>query len=219
MQGGAAPTLALLLIDCQQAFLDGYWACSFGLEQVGPIQRAFNNTVALLESPRALSRCAVLCTRCYLEGAEAEYPPRLAVLLDRVPCVWKPSTDVTWNPLFHEWLRDRLAAGVRTLVIGGCTTTSCVRVSSQAIAREFSADGLRVVVDRSLCGARGDNYLPNADQDPVLLRTYGAERCAGASPVELAELQMRTAGVEVVDGFAWPGAAEPGKDPAGADAG
>lgn len=215
LQGGPRPHAALLLIDCQRAFLDGYWAQHFGTDQVEPIERAFANTIALLRRPALLSGCAVLRTKCYTDGDEAEHPPELDELLRDVPCVWKPTTDVTLNPRFHDWLRQRLAAGVQTLVVGGCTTTSCVRDSSQAIRRHYR-DAVRIVVDRSLCGARVDNYLPNADRDPNLVRIYGRERCSGASPVELAELQMRTAGVEVVDAFDWAAAMPEGHRSPGA---
>jgi hypothetical protein len=92
--------------------------------------------------------------------------------------------------------------GVRLLVIGGCTTTSCVRVSSQAIARSFKPRGLRVVVDLSLCGARAPNYtVANAQNDPALLDLFGAEAVAGRSAVDLAVLQMEEAGVEVLPHF------------------
>uniref|UniRef100_A0A7S4PTA9 Isochorismatase-like domain-containing protein n=1 Tax=Alexandrium monilatum TaxID=311494 RepID=A0A7S4PTA9_9DINO len=203
LQGGPRPHTALLLIDCQKAFLTGSWALHFGLDQVKPIENAFRNTIELLRKPERLAGCAVLCTRCYLDTQEAEFDDDLRPLLDGVPYVWKPTTDVTRNPKFHDWFEERLAAGVRTLVVGGCTTTSCVRVSSQAVRKQYRSPDLKVVVDLSLCGARTDNLLPNADQDPDLLRIYGPERCKGSSPVDLAVLQMRNSGVEVVDSFDW----------------
>lgn len=203
LQGGPRPHTALLLIDCQKAFLDGDWARYFGLDQVKPIEEAFAKTIALLRRPERLAGCAVLCTRCYTSGEEAEFEDSLRPLLAGVPCVWKPTTDVTRNPKFHDWFRQRLGEGVRTLVVGGCTTTSCVRVSSQAVRKQYGSPDLRVVVDLSLCGARVDNHLPNADQDPDLVRIYGPDRCRGSSPVDLAVLQMRSSGVEVVDAFDW----------------
>jgi len=202
-QGGPRPHTALLLIDCQKAFLAGYWAHAFGLDQVAPIERAFRSTAELFQRPERLSGCAVLCTKCYTDGAEAEYDDALEPILRNVPCVWKPTTDVTRNPKFHVWFRERLEAGVRTLVIGGCTTTSCVRVSSQAIRRWSPTSDLRVVVDLSLCGARVDNHLPKAHEDPDLVQIYGLERCRGLSPVDLAIMQMRTNGVEVVESYNW----------------
>ena len=140
--------------------------------------------MATLRPLRILSDCAVVCTKCYTRGAEAEFddalrplleargvrvgshclslslffslPPSLSISLyiyislgqivtlltmtarnlelikQDVPCLWKPTTDVTLNPQFHEWFKEQLARGVLTLFVGGCTTTSCVRVSSQA---------------------------------------------------------------------------------------
>ena len=99
---------------------------------------------------------------------------------------------------FPAWMQTQLEAGVETLVIGGCTTTSCVRVSSQAVHQAY-CDRLRVVVDLSLCGARLENYNPvHAAKDPVLIDLYGAE-LDGRSAVDLAVLQMMESGVEVVD--------------------
>merc|ERR1719433_1914171 len=100
-------------------------------------------------------------------------------------------------------MEQALRAGVRTLVVGGCTTTSCVRVSSQAVRRAYGPRGLRVVVDLSLSGAREENYDPAAAAaDPDLRRLYGAA-VQGRSAVALAALQMRAAGVDVVGEHPW----------------
>jgi len=201
--GGNKLHTALILIDCQKAFLSGGWARYFGLDQVSPIKSAFANTLDLLRSKEKLSGCDILCTKCYTEGDEADFVDELLPFLRDTPCVWKPNTNITQNPRFHDWFKDRLGAGVRTVVIGGCTTTSCVRVSSQAIRKLYPQGDLRVVVDLSLCGARRDNLLPNADQDPNLVRIYGRDRCKGLSPVDLAKTQMKASGVDVVDSFDW----------------
>ena len=78
---------------------------------------------------------------------------------------------VTANPSFFPWLRSQVQLGVGVLVIGGCTTTSCVRVSSQQIVAQLSkqelAGQVRVVVDLRLCGARCDNFEQTAERDPV----------------------------------------------------
>ena len=96
----------------------------------------------------------------------------------------------------------RQRTGINVLVIGGCTTTSCVRVSSTEIASQLKGEGLagiRVVVDLNLCGARSENYEKTADRDPVLVRIYGREFCQGKSAVDLAIVQMQRAGVEVIE--------------------
>eukprot|EP00668_Euglena_longa_P014699 GGOE01018705.1.p3 GENE.GGOE01018705.1~~GGOE01018705.1.p3 ORF type:complete len:123 (+),score=27.83 GGOE01018705.1:552-920(+) len=104
---------------------------------------------------------------------------------------------------FEEWMDARLRQGVQTLVVGGCTTTSCVRVSSQAVQRRFGPAGLRVVVDLSLCGARRDNYdAQQTERDGQLRGIYG-DRIVGRSAVDLAILQMEEAGVEVAAEFDW----------------
>jgi len=205
---GAAPKAALLLIDFQKAFVEGSWAKWFGIKQVADIVRAGKETTQLLTSGRLPKNTPVLCTKCYRTGIQDEpYLEEMEPFLRDMPWVHKPTMDVTWTRKFWKWLNAQSEAGIGTLVVGGCTTTSCVRVSSQQIARRLPEHGLegklRVVVDLDICGARSDNYLPNADKDSVLVRTYGKEYCAGKSAVDLAVFQMRQAGVEVVHGFAW----------------
>ena len=107
---------------------------------------------------------------------------------------------MTASGAFSKWLRG-VDPELRTLVVCGCTTTSCVRVSSQQI--KAAHPQLEVVVDLSLCGARAANHEPSAERDPDLLRIYGRERCRGASAVDLAVYQMRQAGVVVVDRYTW----------------
>ena len=98
-----------------------------------------------------------------------------------------------------------LRQGIGVLVIGGCTTTSCVRVSSTRIAGQLEEQGLsmKVVVDLNLCGARQENFEHTAHYDPVLVGIYGREFCAGKSAVDLAIVQMKRAGVEVVASAGW----------------
>ena len=76
-------------------------------------------------------------------------------------------------------------------------------MSSTQIAAQLQEQGLaskvRVVVDLNLCGARKENFDHTAHYDPVLVRLYGREFCEGKSAVDLAIVQMKRAGVEVVE--------------------
>eukprot|EP00929_Paragymnodinium_shiwhaense_P092170 TRINITY_DN52047_c0_g1_i1.p1 TRINITY_DN52047_c0_g1~~TRINITY_DN52047_c0_g1_i1.p1 ORF type:complete len:231 (-),score=48.93 TRINITY_DN52047_c0_g1_i1:149-841(-) len=200
------PKAALLLIDMQKAFTVGQWASHFGGEQqVTDIARACEEAGKLLESGRLPASTPILSTKCYLAGSlEEPFVDILEPWLKDQPCIHKRTMDVTLNRRYEDWLRKIVEEhGVDVLVIGGCTTTSCVRVSSQRtmeiLPRLRLPREVRVVVDLSLCGARSDNYDKTADQDPVLLRAYGLERCMGKSAVDLAILQMRSAGVEVLE--------------------
>jgi hypothetical protein len=98
-----------------------------------------------------------------------------------------------------------LSTRVCVAQVCGCTTTSCVRVSSLAVQRSFGDRGLRVVVDLSLCGARTANYARDgsAALDPQLMREYTQAELEGRSVVDLALLQMRKAGVLVVESYDW----------------
>jgi len=199
------PRAALLLIDMQKAFTTGNWALHFGgKNEVTDIDRACAETAKLLQSTKLPSDTPILCTKCYTDGSEDEpYLDILEPLLKRYPCIHKPTMDVTYNPAFFRWLHEQVKQGINVLVIGGCTTTSCVRVSSTQIAAQLQEQGLaskvRVVVDLNLCGARKENFSHTAHYDPVLVRLYGREFCEGKSAVDLAIVQMKRAGVEVVE--------------------
>jgi nicotinamidase-related amidase len=47
---------------------------------------------------------------------------------------------------FCEWLENRMKEGVKILVVGGCTTTSCVRVSTTEIMSLYGKKGLQVII-------------------------------------------------------------------------
>ena len=196
----ASSPVALLLIDPQLAFTEGAWACHFG--DVAPIRRAFAELRTLLTSG-VLERCSVslLTTRVPYSAPDCDVEPSLAPFLDAAPFVVKPNTDVTASDGFPEWLAARRGERLRRLVVGGCTTTSCVRVSSQRIKRAHP--DLDVVVDLSLCGARDANHEKTAAADAELVAIYGPELCHGRSAVDLAIHQMREAGVEVVERYHW----------------
>ena len=136
-------------------------------------------------------------TRCPYPPPDLDVDSRLAAELDHVPFTLKPGMDATCDDRLFAWLD---AYGIRTLIIGGCTATSCVRVSSQAIKRK--RPDINVVVDLSLSAARTANYDTTTSVfDPTLVKIYGADGCVGKSAVDLAVEQMRAAGVQVVDGF------------------
>ena len=196
---GSAPGVALLVLDPQPAFTTGAWAQSFG--DVSPIKDAFRRLSALARDLDV--RAPVLATRCPFR------PPDCDAIdgFELVPFTIKPSMDATAYD--DERLLAFLGCGVRTLVVGGCTTTSCVRVSSRAIKKR--RPGLDVVCDLSLCAARESNYLKNAVDDPDLVGIYSHAGCVGKSAVDLAVDQMREDGVRVVDRFDWDAALGPGR--------
>jgi hypothetical protein len=99
----------------------------------------------------------------------------------------KPGNSVFFPPLngFKDWLEFCVSQGKGTLIIGGCTLNSCVRVSSIESANYLKNRKIRVVVDLSICGARLRNYLPSSLYE-------------GVSAVESAIRQMTDADVKVV---------------------
>lgn len=117
--------------------------------------------------------------------------------LELAPYTLKPCMDATVDPRVLKWLE---AHGVKKLLVAGCALTSCVRVSSQVIKR--ARPSLDVFVDLELAAAREINYEKTAADDPMLVEIYGDE-CEGASAADLAVLQMREAGVRVLERGAW----------------
>ena len=185
---------AFLVIDPQRSFTQGVWMQSIGAEaavDVEPIVAAFKNCSRLLN--KIYGRKEIMFTRCPFPPGSYDWDDCLAEIIDNKQLYFiKPGNSVLIPPLngFKEWVGCCIECGKSTLVIGGCTLTSCVRVSSIETLRYFKSKNLRIVVDLSICGARTRNFLPS----PL----YN-----GLSAVESAVNQMAVAGVQVVRRIEW----------------
>jgi nicotinamidase-related amidase len=185
---------ALLIIDPQRAFTGGVWMQSIGPggeHDVEPIRKAFAACARALA--RLPSEVAAIFTRCPFPPGSYDWDDPVAAVLDPAqPYLIKPGNSVLRPATngIREWIDGLLAAGRRTLVMGGCTLNSCVRVSAVEVQRGFGDRGLRVVVDLGLTGARASNYRPS----PLF---------ENRSPVEAAVREMESAGVGVVDEVRW----------------
>jgi len=184
----------LLIIDPQRSFTEGVWMQSIGkgaAADVEPIVIAFNNCARLLNL--IYGRMEIMFTRCPFPPGSYDWDDRLAGIIDSKQIYFiKPGNSVFYPPLngYKDWLERCITKGKRTLIIGGCTLNSCVRVSSIDTVDRFKNRNLRVVVDLSICGARSHSFLPSS--------LY-----AGESAVESAIHQMTAAGVQVVRRVEW----------------
>ena len=135
----------------------------------------------------------IMFTRCPFPPGSYDWDDSLVEILDSKQLYFiKPGNSVlfpTYNG-FKEWMACCIDNRIKTLVIGGCTLNSCVRVSSIETLTRFKARDLRVFVDLSICGARTRNFMSS----PL----YG-----GMSAVESAIHQMTDAGVQVVRQVHW----------------
>mgnify|MGYP000140010755 CR=1 FL=1 len=180
---------ALLIIDPQRSFTQGVWKQSIGIgaaTDVEPIEIAFINCARLLKL--IYGRMEIMFTRCPFPPGSYDWDERLAGIIDSKQNYFiKPGNSVLFPPLngFKNWLELCVSKGKGTLIIGGCTLNSCVRVSSIESASYLKNRKLRVVVDLSICGARLRNYLPSPSYE-------------GVSAVESAIRQMTDADVQVV---------------------
>ena len=185
---------ALLVIDPQKSFTQGVWMKSMGVEaeaEVEPIVAAFKNCARILKM--IYGRWEIMFTRCPFPPDSYVWDDRLAEIIDERQLYFiKPGNSVLVPPLngFKEWVERCIKNGKNTLVIGGCTLNSCIRVSAIEIQKLFKCNGLRIIVDLSICGARTQNYLP-------------APIYNGLSAVESAIEQMSDAGVHVVRRVEW----------------
>ena len=190
----SAGEAALLIIDPQQSFTKGVWMQSIGPEataDVEPIVMAFNNCAECLR--KIYGRMEVMFTRCPFPPWSYDWNDRLVGILDSSQLYFiKPGNSVLFPPFngFKEWVDFCIDCGKRTLVMGGCTLNSCVRVSSIETRAHFKVRNLQIVVDLSLSGARMRNFIPST--------LYG-----GLSAVESAIRQMKAAGVRVVPHVEW----------------
>ena len=185
---------ALLIIDPQRSFISGTWMQSIGTDgprQVGPIKLAFEHGAKLLGEID--QDASVMFTRCPFPPTSYRWHDIVDVLLaPDQPYFVKPGNSVLWPPTngFADWVRLLLKEGIETLVMGGCTLNSCVRVSAIENQHRFGKDGLQVIVDLSICGARLDNYVQSS--------VFG-----GRSSVEAAVTEMTANGVRIVPRISW----------------
>ena len=185
---------ALLIIDPQRSFTKGVWMQSIGddaANDVAPIEIAFNNCAAILNC--FYGRMEVMFTRCPFPPGSYDWDERLTNIIDSRQLYFiKPGNSALFPRFngFREWAARCIDQGIKTLVIGGCTLNSCVRVSAIEILQRFKSKNLRVIVDLSICGARLRNYLPSPFYDDV-------------SAVASAVSQIAAAGVQVVRRVDW----------------
>lgn len=190
----ASDNAALLIIDPQRSFTVGDWMQSIGRGaevDIEPISIAFDCGANVLRY--LYGAMEIMFTRCPFPPGSYNWDERFAkIISDHQLYIIKPGKNVLFPPLngFREWARQCIGRGIKTLVVGGCTLTSCVRVSSTEIRRAFKEEDLQVVVDLAISGARRRNYLPSS---------YFSGMSAVASAVD----QMMAAGVQVVRRVAW----------------
>jgi hypothetical protein len=185
---------ALLIIDPQRSFTEGVWMQSIGDKaaiDVEPIVIAFDNCAHILNI--LYGQMEIMFTRCPFPPGSYDWDDRLVHIIDRRQLYFiKPGNSTLFPPFngFREWVTHCIEQGMNTLVLGGCTLNSCVRVSSIEILQLFKNNNLRIVVDLSICGARLRNFVPSPLYD-------------GVSAVASAVSQMIAAGVQVVRRVDW----------------
>ena len=173
---------AVLIIDPQKSFTEGVWRESIPDEEVKPIQIAFDNCAKFLKEH--YGNLNIMFSRCPFPPDSYVWDESIKDILDDKQLYFiKPGNSILFPPTngFADWITK---SRIETLIIGGCTLNSCIRVSTVEIKKNFS--DLNIIVDLSLSGARASNY-------------QSAELFDGLSPVEAAIQEMKDAGVSVVD--------------------
>jgi nicotinamidase-related amidase len=185
---------ALLIIDPQRSFTSGTWMWSMGpagVLEVTPIRVAFDNCASLLKA--VYPRVEVMFTRCPFPPESYGWDERLEGIIDPGQIYFiKPGNNVLMprSNGCREWVEMVIGSGIKNLVLGGCTLNSCVRVSAIETRKCFRDEGLDVVVDLSLSGARSSNYT----NSPFF---------GGMSSVEFAIREMTASGVTVAERVEW----------------
>lgn len=185
---------ALLIIDPQRSFTSGAWMWSMGPigeHEVTPIRLAFDNCAVLLKS--VYRQVEVMFTRCPFPPESYGWDERLDGIIDAGQLYFiKPNNNVLFPRTngFREWVEGLIKCGKKTLVMGGCTLNSCLRVSAIETRRFFRKEEIDVVVDLSLSGARTSNYISSS-------------LSGGMSSVEFAIREMSAAGVAVAELVEW----------------
>jgi hypothetical protein len=151
-----------------------------------PIKSVFQNCARLLETLGG--RVEAMFTRCPFPPDSYDWDDQIRDLMPASQRYFvKPGNSVMWPPTngYRAWIESLLRRGKTKLVMGGCTLNSCVRVSSMETREFFSPQGLDVLVDLSICGARAGNYARS-------------DEFFGFSSVESAVREMLASGVQVV---------------------
>ena len=162
-----------------------------GEREVAPIRQAFDNCAGLLKD--VYQQVEVMFTRCPFPPDSYAWDDQLEGIIDTGQLYFiKPGNNVLLPRTngFKEWVEGLIKCGKKTLVMGGCTLNSCLRISAIETRRCFGNDGLDVVVDLSISGARASNYV----NSPLF---------SGMSSVEFAIREMSDAGVEVAELVEW----------------
>lgn len=184
----------LLIIDPQRSFTKGAWMQSIGPkgeEEVRPIKMAFKNCRQVLA--RQCGMMEIMFSRCPFPPDSYGWDDSIKDIIDERQLYFlKPGNSILFPPAngFREWISRLIEKGKRTLVIGGCTLNSCVRVSAIEVLQYFGKNGLKVVVDLNITGARTGNYRSSS-------------RFGGLSAVESAVNEMISEGVKVVRNVDW----------------
>ncbi len=172
---------AVLIIDPQKSFTQGVWRESITDKEVKPVHIAFNNCAKFLKEH--YGNLNIMFSRCPFPPDSYTWDKSIKDILDEKQLYFiKPGNSILFPPTngFTEWItKSRIA----TLILGGCTLNSCIRVSAVEIKRRFP--DLNIIVDLSLSGARASNYNSSIIFD-------------GLSPVEAAIQEMKNVGVDVV---------------------
>ncbi len=185
---------AVLFIDPQRSFTSGAWMRSIGSKaefEVKPIQLAFKNCAQFLNEN--YRRAEIMFSRCPFPPDSYGWDDRLTGIIDNRQLYFiKPGNSILFPYAngFREWVETCVNEGKKTLVMGGCTLNSCLRVSSIETQNLFNDSKLRVIVDLNLSGARTNNFRRSS--------IYG-----GLSAVEYAVHEMKAAGVTVVRRVEW----------------
>ena len=213
----SAENIALILIDLQRAFVYGQWKIFFGSKEVAPIKTAFDNCVSLLKD--LPTKVPVLFTQVpfprladfalYNELESLRHERGYSTLI-------KPSTNIMKAHGIEQWLEMVSHKKISSIIIGGCVTTSCVRVSSIQLAKycKKMSSPPHFIVDLHLCASRAHNYVPRCPScmDEYMNSPYFVTNLCGQcelskspleSPVTRAISDMVKNGVTITNHFNW----------------
>lgn len=204
--------LALILIDIQNSFISGHWRSCLSDSEIIPIKNAFEKCGKVLQNLPADT--PVLMTQCpFLDLEDRDFDPSVKSIVKerKYPVIYKYDTNIMDADGIDQWMKSILDKQIQTVLIGGCTTTSCVRVSSMNLKRHYLSYPVDFMVDLSLCGARQSNYVKRCR---FCMSQYMAHRdvlcgkCDQAgeellSPVDKTVESMRAIGVKVTESYEW----------------
>ncbi|MDA1060574.1 MAG: isochorismatase family protein [bacterium] len=151
---------------------DGRFGKDFGLPELREIRKALINCQDFVDSlPDAAKVLFIRSEYTPDQFAPGAVPPSVTPLSDwdnandskwadgisppeHAKIITKHDNDATKEEEFRTWIMSQVASGVRNVIFGGATTTSCIKQTSISLQKALAEHNVQCIIPLDLVGAR-----------------------------------------------------------------